>query len=59
MSKIYFEKRAQPNDAGFNTFLKGFNDYVEGDIKIEDLFSVDFLFKGKLDNCVVTNIIHI
>ena len=43
------------NDAGFNTFLKGFNDYVEGNIKIEDLFSVDFLFKGKLDNCVVTN----
>ena len=43
------------NDAGFNTFLKGFDDYVEGDIKIEDLFSVDFLFKGKLDNCVVTN----
>ena len=43
------------NDAGFNTFLKGFNDYVEGDIKIEDLFSVDFLFEGKLDNCVVTN----
>ena len=43
------------NDAGFNSFLKGFNYYVEGDIKIEDLFSVDFLFKGKLDNCVVTN----
>ncbi len=38
-------------DFGFRDFISNFREYVNGDVNVEDLLSVDFLKNGVLKGC--------